>query len=310
MRSNRPVRTMRDYLGIAASGFAMGVCEIIPGVSGGTMAFILGIYEELIGSIRDVSQPEFIQAAAKLKIKKLFELLNWEFLLALVIGMFTAILSLAGLMTFLLENYPVFVWSFFFGLVLASIFLVSKRIEKWTPPLIALFVAGAVGAYALVGLVPAQTPTSWWFLILSGAIAICAMILPGVSGAFILVLLGKYDYVLGAVKDFNIVPIIFVGIGTILGLITFARVVSWLFERYPSYTIAALAGLMLGSLRKIWPWKESLDFIEAHTAPKNVIPSLANGGMSEVVIALICAIIGVAAIVAINRLGESLGHES
>lgn len=303
-------RTLFDYLRIAFSGFAMGVCEIIPGVSGGTMAFILGIYEELIQSIRDVSEPDFIQAVLKFNIKKVFEILNWQFLITLAIGMFAAILSLAGLLDFLLEGYPALVWSFFFGLVLASIVLVSRRVESWTPVLIGLFLIGAIAAYLLVGLVPAQTPNTWWFLILSGMIAICAMILPGVSGAFILVLMGKYEYVLGAVKGRDLGTIFFVGVGAVLGIITFARVVSWLFEKYPNATIATLAGLMLGSLRKIWPWKESLDFIDSHTAPANVLPALnINGAFNtEIIFALLCAIAGILAIIAVEKLGSRSGN--
>lgn len=131
MQSPRQQRSLREYIGIVLSGFAMGVCEIIPGVSGGTMAFILGIYEELIGSIRDVSKPEFIQAVLKFRIKEIFTLLNWQFLVALAIGMFTAILSLAGILEYLLETRPALVWSFFFGLVVASIVLVMRRIERW-----------------------------------------------------------------------------------------------------------------------------------------------------------------------------------
>ena len=186
-------RSLKDYAIIALKGVCMGASDVVPGVSGGTMAFILGIYEELIDSIRTVGRSEFIQAVLGFKIRKLFEILNWQFLLAIAIGIGVAIVSLAGILEHLLENQPVFLWSFFFGLVIASILMVQKSVNNWSiGPFIALIV-GTIGAYFLVGLVPAQTPNSWWFLILSGMVAICAMILPGISGSFILVLMGKYQ---------------------------------------------------------------------------------------------------------------------
>lgn len=306
--SDRPARSVRDYVRIALSGFAMGVCEVIPGVSGGTMAFILSIYEELINSVRDISQPEFVQAALRLRIGKLLALLNWRFLVALALGMFAAIFSMAGLIGWTLANYPALLWSFFFGLVLASILLVSRRIARWTPLLIGIFIVITVAAYWFVGLVPAETPNSWWFLILSGAIAICAMILPGISGSFVLVLLGKYDYVLAAasLSSLNVVTLVLVGTGAVLGLLSFARVVGWAFEHYHDIVVAALTGLMLGSLRVIWPWKQSLDFIDAHTAPANILPALSvNSSFNwQIVFAVICALVGIVAIVLIERLGD------
>lgn len=305
-------RTLKDYIGLAARGFAMGASDVVPGVSGGTMAFILGIYEELINSIRTVGQPEFLQAVFKFRIKEIFEILNWKFLLAVAIGIFSAILTLAPLLENLLENQPVYLWSFFFGLVVASIFAVRKRIKQWTAaPLIALLI-GTVGAYFLVGLVPAQTPNTWWFLMLSGAIAICAMILPGISGSFILVLLGKYEFVLSAVNDRDIVSIGFVGLGALIGIVTIAQLLGWLFKNYHDITVALLIGLMVGSLRKIWPWKEDVEWLrdtagefilsDGHrivTQQNNILP---NNGMTEVLIALLLALIGLAAVIVLERL--------
>lgn len=308
-------RSMRDYAGIGLRGFAMGVCEIIPGVSGGTMAFILGIYEEMIDSIKGVSDPNVLKALTKFNIKELLRLLNWQFLISLVLGMGLAIISLAGLLGWILERYPVYLWSFFFGLVLASVLLVSKRVPRWTPKLYLMAVIGVIFAWVMVGLVPAETPDTWWFLILSGALAISAMILPGVSGSFVLVLLGKYETVLAAasVSHPDVKTLIFIAIGALIGLVTFAQVVSWLFKRYPSTTIATLIGLMLGSLRKLWPWKESLDFIESHSAPANIWPSMSvNGSFNfEVVLALLFAVLGIAAIILIERLGGegNSGHK-
>ncbi len=248
-------RTPKEYAGLTLRGMAMGASDIVPGVSGGTMAFILGIYEELIDSIRVIGQPHFLQALFRLRLKEVFQIVNWQFLLAVATGILLAILTLSRGLEWLLVNQPVLLWSFFFGLVVASVFTVSKRISRWTAPLWLILAATAVGAYLLVGLVPAQTPETWWFLILSGALAICAMILPGISGAFILVLLGKYQYVLAAVNNRDLVTLLLVAIGAGVGLVTFAQVLGWLFKRYHDFTVAALTGLMVGSLRKVWPWK-------------------------------------------------------
>ncbi len=320
-------RTIPEYLGIVARGVCMGASDIVPGVSGGTMAFILGIYEELIDSIRTLGRPNFLQAALKFQLKEVFQILNWEFLLSVAIGIFIAIVTLSSALESLLLNQPVYLWSFFFGLVLASVLVVSKRVQKWSAPLVVVLLVGATAAYLLVGLVPVQTPNEWWFLILSGAIASCALILPGVSGAFLLVLLGKYQYVLGSVNDFfdgvwaAAVPIIFVGIGAVIGLVTFAQFLSWLFKRYHDLTVALLIGLMVGSLRKIWPWKVDLDWLrdaagnfvldsDGHQLAikqANVFPDLSNSaGITEFALAVLLAVLGIGAILFIDRLAAGM----
>lgn len=317
----RSARSLKDYLIIALKGVCMGSADIVPGVSGGTMAFILGIYEELIDSIRTIGQPYFLQAVFRFRIKDILLILNWPFLLALGLGILTAIFTLARGLEWMLENQPVYLWSFFFGLVLASIIAVNKRVKKWSPPLVGLLLLGALGAYVLVGAVPVQTPNDWWFLILSGAVAICAMILPGISGAFILVLLGKYQYVLGAVNGFldtfeleYLFTIVLVGIGAVVGLVTFAQVLSWLFKRYHDGTVAVLIGLMLGSLRKVWPWKMDVAWLQDSTGnfvlsdghrivteQHNILP---NGGTTELIIAIIAAAFGVALVLVLERLAN------
>jgi len=303
LQDARSTRTLKDYAGIAARGFAMGSADVVPGVSGGTMAFILGIYEELIQSIREIAQPRFVKTVLRFKIKEALQILNWPFLLAVAIGILAAILTLAQFLEFALETFPVYVWSFFFGLVLASAWVVSKRITDWTPPKIAMVVVGAVGAYVLVGLVPAETPNAWWFLILSGSLAICAMILPGISGAFILVLLGKYEYVLGAVNDRDLVTVAFVGIGAVIGIVSFAQILGWLFKRYHDLTVAFLTGLMFGSLRKIWPWKADPLAVIEDQASRNILPELAINGAfnTEVAIAAALLILGFAAVIILER---------
>lgn len=317
----RSARTLKDYLIIALKGICMGSADIVPGVSGGTIAFIMGIYEELIDSIRTIGRPYFLRAVFRFRIKEILLILNWPFLLALGLGILTAIFTLARGLEWMMENQPVYLWSFFFGLVLASIIAVNKRVKKWTPTLVGLFLAGTVGAYVLVGAVPIQTPNDWWFLILSGAVAICAMILPGISGAFVLVLLGKYQYVLGAVNSFldnfelqYLLIIVLVGIGAVVGLVTFAQVLGWLFKRYHDGTVAVLIGLMLGSLRKVWPWKMDVSWLQdsagnfvlsdGHkivTEQHNILP---NGGTTELIIAIIAAAAGVILVLVLERLAN------
>ncbi|MFZ1396942.1 MAG: DUF368 domain-containing protein [Candidatus Promineifilaceae bacterium] len=324
-------RTLPQYLGIVARGVCMGASDIVPGVSGGTMAFILGIYEELIDSIRTIGRPHFIQAVLKFRIKDVFQILNWEFLLSIAIGIFIAIITLSSALENLLLNQPVYLWSFFFGLVLASVLVVSKRVKQWNPSLFGMLLLGAIGAYLLVGLVPVQTPNDWWFLILSGAVASCALILPGISGAFLLVLLGKYQYVLGSVNDLRAgdlnaaVPLIFVGIGAALGLITFAQFLGWLFKRYHDLTVAMLIGLMVGSLRKIWPWKMDLDWLrdaagnfvldsDGHRLvieQANIMPDFGSStGMTQFIIAVALALLGIGVILFIDRLAARMETDS
>ena len=260
-QNEKPQRNLRNYIGLSLRGMAMGASDIVPGVSGGTMALILGIYEELIDSIRTIGRPALWRAAIWFKIKDIFQIVNWQFLLAVGIGIFLAILVLARPLEWLLVNQPIYLWSFFFGLVVASAYTVSKRIPNWNPKLFLTLIVGTVPAFIIVGLVPARTPDTWWFLVLAGALASCAMILPGLSGAFILFILGKYATILGAVNNRELLPLLLVAAGAVFGLVTFAQVLSWLFKKHHDYTIAVLIGLMLGSLRKLWAWKEDVGWL-------------------------------------------------
>ena len=290
-----PSRSLVDYIGLVVRGFAMGASDIVPGVSGGTMALILGIYEELIQSVRGVLNREAIGHLLRFRIKKALALIPWQFLLCVAVGIFLAVFSMSYLLEWVLEQYPSLLWAFFFGLVLASILTVSRRVERWGPWPIVGVVLGAVSTYVLVGMVPVQTPNTWWFLFLSGALAISAMVLPGVSGAFILVLLGKYQYLLSSVTNHDIVPLLWVIAGAGVGIVTFAQVLGWLFKRFHDMTVAVLMGMLIGSLRKIWPWKETLEFMldrhgkEIPIAQHNVLPAAVNG---EVVGAILLAAFG------------------
>lgn len=235
----------------------MGAADIVPGVSGGTMALILGIYQKLIGSIRALARPAFLRALAKGNWGQAVDEVNAPFLLTLAAGIATSVLLLSRLLSALLEARPVFVYAFFFGLILASVVLVARRIERSGPFLSGwlLFGLGAVAAFLLVGLTPAQTPQSAWFLFLSGALAVSALLLPGISGAFILVLLGKYEFVLHAITRFDIASLAAVIAGAVAGMLSFAQVLGWLFRKYHDATLALLCGIMLGALRKVWPWQ-------------------------------------------------------
>ena len=261
-RSNS--RSLLEYLTLTAKGFCMGASDVIPGVSGGTMAFILGIYEELIDAIRSFDLKS-IQLLLTLRLRGLLDRISWQFVLAVGIGILTAIFTLARALSWLLQNRPVLIWSFFLGLILASTLSVSRRVEGWCLSTWLGLLGGMVGTYFLVGLVPVSTPDSPWFLFLSGAIAICAMILPGISGAFILVLLGKYEFVLEAVNNRDFFILAIVAAGAVVGIAAFSRLLGWLLRNYHDLMVAVLTGLMLGSLRKVWPWKETVEnFVASH----------------------------------------------
>ena len=221
-------RKLFDYAIITLKGMAMGAADVVPGVSGGTIAFISGIYEELITSINNI-KPSLITVWKKEGFPALWKKLNGNFLLALFLGIFISVLSLARFLSWLLENEPVLLWSFFFGLVLASIFLVGKEIKKWNLASIFILILGAAIAYVITTLPPNDNVDSLPYLFLSGTLAVCAMILPGISGAFILVLLGSYKTILDAVHERNFLMVGTVTLGAIFGLLSFARLLKWMF---------------------------------------------------------------------------------
>jgi putative membrane protein len=268
----------------------------------------MGIYEELIESIRMVGRPPFLRALLGFRIGDALRLINFPFLASLLLGILLAVVTLAPGIEWMLVNQPILIWSFFFGLVLASVVTVSRRIPHWNVALVVALALGTIGAYWLVGLVPVQTPETWWFLFISGAIAICAMILPGISGSFILVLLGKYQYLVSAVNQRDLVPLFWTALGCAVGIVSFAQLLSWLFRRYHDLTVAVLTGFMLGSLRKVWPWKETISFItDRHgtiipTVERNIIPPLTiNGAFNlEIAYAIAFAIVGLALVLVID----------
>ena len=306
MEDVRPNRSLKSYLGIALRGVCMGSADVVPGVSGGTMALITGIYEELILSIRSFDA-RALRLLIGFRIKALLAYVRWPFLCALLMGILLAIFSLSRAITYLLENEPVLLWSFFFGLVLASVYTVGKRIPQWHWQALLGAVGAALGAYFLVGLVPVEMPHGPPYIFCSAVIAICAMILPGISGSFVLVLLGQYAYILNAVNTRDLFVIALFGAGAAVGLMAFARVLGWFFRRYHDLTIALLTGLMLGSLRKIWPWKETIETrINRHgeevaLVQANVLPEAWAG---EAMGALALALFGLALVLVLERLAK------
>lgn len=300
-------RTLKDYIIISLKGVAMGAADVVPGVSGGTIAFISGIYEELLSSISNINLGLFRTLKTE-GFKKAWTQLNGNFLVSLLIGIFISILSLAKALKYLLENEPILLWSFFFGLVLASVIYIGKQLTKWNIVTFLILILGAALAYYITTLDPLVSEnSSSWFLFLAGAIAICAMILPGISGAFILVLLGAYKPVLAAVNDRDYKIIALIGLGAVVGLLSFSRVLKWLFKHYKNYTLAALTGFIVGSLNKIWPWKHTLSFrlnshgIEVPFKQESVSP-FSFSGDSQLLMAVILAVVGFGLIILLEKL--------
>jgi putative membrane protein len=307
-------RTAKEYSLITLKGIAMGAADVIPGVSGGTIAFITGIYEELINSIKSVNL-----SAIKLlftgKFNEFWNAVNGTFLLSLFTGIAISIISLAKGLKYLLDHYPILVWSFFFGLVVASAIYVARTIPKWNLPTVASGIAGIIIAYFITVITPAEANTTTWFIFLSGAIAICAMILPGISGSFILVLLGMYKFILEAVGNFEIAVIITFMAGAAIGIISFSNLLSWLLKKYHNITIALLAGFMIGSLNKVWPWKEVVEtFTDRHGEIKplieeNILPATyeqLTGNHAFLAGAIALAVLGFALIFVVENIANRL----
>lgn len=271
-------KNIRDYLLLTLKGMAMGAADVVPGVSGGTIALITGIYEELIFSIKSINL-KALKLLLSGKPAAFWKAINGSFLLSVLLGIAISIFSLAKGLTFLLHHYPILVWSFFFGLIVASAIYVARTIKAWNAGAVIAGIAGIVIAYFITVISPAEANTTWFYIFFSGMIAICAMILPGISGSFILVLLGMYQFILGAVGDLNIPVLLVFVAGAAIGIIGFSNVLSWLLKKFHTLTIALLAGFMVGSLNKIWPWKEVTEsFIDRHgevrpLAEKNILPT-------------------------------------
>ena len=300
-------RSLKEYIVIGLKGMATGSADVVPGVSGGTIAFISGIYEELLASISNVNF-ELLKTLKSDGIKAAWKQVNGSFLLALFIGIFISIISLAKTIKWLLENEPILLWSFFFGLVLASIIYIGKQISKWNTKAIIILIIGAFVAYYITTLNPLVTEnSSLLFMFLAGSIAICAMILPGISGAFIMVLLGAYKPILSALNDRDYKTVATVFLGAIVGLLVFSKILKWMFTNYKNYTLAILTGFIVGSLNKIWPWKETLTWrINSHDLEvpfkQQSISPFSFDGDPKLMFAIILAFVGFGLILLMEKL--------
>jgi len=250
---------MKEYLIYMLKGVAVGVANIIPGVSGGTIALITGIFERLIDSLKSLGW-----GAMKLllsgKWKAFVEKTDLYFLITLLLGVVLAIVLLARVFDFLFQHYPVYIWSFFFGLILASIYYVGRTIGKWILPVVISFIVGTAIALVLTFLTPATQNNNFFYLIVCGVVAVCSMILPGLSGSFVLILMGNYQLIaIEAINNRDLAILFPVALGAVFGLIAFSHLLSWVFKRYKDPTIAILTGFILGSLGVIWPWKDPIN---------------------------------------------------
>ena len=301
-------RNLKDYLFITLKGIAMGAADVVPGVSGGTIAFISGIYEELLETISNFNI-QALKVLTKEGIKPFWKHINGNFIAALLFGIAISIISLAKLITYLLHTHPVLLWGFFFGLIVASVFLVGKKITQWKVPQVIALIIGTIIAFVISILNPMENPDTLWFVFISGAIAICAMILPGISGSFILLLLGSYELILSSVKDFKITTILTFILGCVVGLLSFSKFLNWLFKRFHDITIAVLTGFLIGSLNKIWPWKEVIStrenskgeivpFIETNILPTNF------DGNPQLTGVIILALVGFGLIFGLEKLAK------
>lgn len=296
---------------VGLKGCAMGMADVVPGVSGGTIAFISGIYEELLGSIKSIDL-EAIKLLFTGKFRALWEKINGKFLFSLIAGIGVAILTMARLMTYMLENHPIITWSFFFGLIIASALMVAREVNSWSALSVVTMIVGIVLSYWITVVSPATTPNDWWFVMLSGAIAICAMILPGISGAFILLLLGKYMFIMEAVTQLNIGVLVVFAIGAVAGIVSFSHVLSWLLAKWHDATVTMLMGFMIGSLNKVWPWKQTLEtYLDSHGVEQPLVQANVSpmqfevlGSESHLVLAIVSCVAGFALIYVIEMIGK------
>jgi putative membrane protein len=301
-------RRFSDYVVISLKGIAMGAADAVPGVSGGTIAFISGIYEELITTISGINLSLF-RTLKKEGIIAFWKLLNGNFILSLLLGILVSYLTFMRIAKYLIEYHPILIWSFFFGLIVASIFFVGKQIKAWNVPTIIGLVLGALAAYYITSLPSMASSEQPLFLFFAGALAICAMILPGISGSFILVILGAYKTLSDALHDFDLKKVGLFTLGAFIGLLSFSHVLKWLFKHYHNITLAILTGFIFGSLNKIWPWKVVLTWREISNGKlvpvleKSISPSTYNGD-PQLVFAISLMVIGFLTIFILEKLGS------
>ena len=312
-----PITKRQDAILLYLKGISMGAADIVPGVSGGTIAFISGIYEELIDSIGSIG-PKTLQILFKEGIASAWRSINGTFLLVLFAGILTSVFTLSKLISHLLQAYPQLLWSFFFGLIVISAIHIGRQIRKWGTGEIIGIILGTVMAYAITSIAPAQMPMNPLTIFFSGAIAICAMILPGISGSFILLLLGMYANILGAVKGLEFMVLITFTLGCLTGLLGFTRFLSWLLHHHHGPALAVLTGFMIGSLNKVWPWKQTLLYtMNSHgqqipLVQKNLTPHsflMATGQDPQLLVCIGLMVFGVALVVVLEWAAGRMSSE-
>ena len=276
-----PSRSFTQYLIITAKGLAMGAADAVPGVSGGTIAFISGIYEELVTTISNINLSLFKTLKNK-GIAAFWEQLNGNFLIALVSGIAISFVTFIRIAKYLIENHPILIWAFFFGLIIASILYIGKQIATWNIKIIISIILGAAVAYYITTIPSLASNDNPYFLFIAGAIAICAMILPGISGSFILVILGAYKTLSDAVHDVDLKRLMLFILGAFVGLLSFSRVLKWLYKHYENTTLAVLTGFIIGSLNKVWPWKETISVFSKETGTEVLFNTVSGTGTLSV----------------------------
>ena len=293
-------RSLKEYIKIFLCGSIMGAADVVPGVSGGTMAFILGIYNEFLNSIKTILSPATVKMACRFQIKTMFKTLPWPFLAVLGAGILSAIAVFSTHIQWMLEHKLALILAFFFGLIIGSVATVLHQVEKWKFDRYISLAAGVFIGYLVVGLpVLATPPDGKWYIVLCGAVAICAMVLPGISGSFILLLMGKYEYILSTVNKLksginvleSFITLSLFAVGLLFGISFFSRFLSWLLKKYNDLTVALLIGFMVGSLRKVWPWKEA-----AQINNSNILPEL----NSSLILPILLAVAGFLIVLAIE----------
>ncbi|MDX1445712.1 DUF368 domain-containing protein [Lishizhenia sp.] len=301
-------RNLLQYLMVSLRGLAMGAADAVPGVSGGTIAFITGIYEELIASLGNINLAAF-KVLKTDGLKAFWKHINGNFFVALFGGIAVSLITLSRVIVGLLEHYPVLLWSFFFGLVIASTILILKTIKTWNlANVLGLLVGVVIAGYISLAQNTAGQAQEYWYIFLSGAIAICAMILPGISGAFILVLMGSYATAMNGLKTLDLTLIAVFASGCLVGLLSFSKLLKYLFANFKNLTLALLSGFLLGSLLKIWPWKNNIsdvpylvhsdgraEFMQTNVLPQNYI------GDSQLTLAILLVLAGLALILLMDR---------
>ena len=324
------MRKLKDYLMVGVKGACMGAADVIPGVSGGTIAFITGIYDEFVGSIARVDA-EAVRLLLKGRIGEFWKHINGTFLLSVIAGIGVSVVSLAGLMQMLLSDYPVQTWAFFFGLIVASSIFILRGISGWKALDGGLLALGVVLGVTVCTLSPTQTPDALWFIFISGAIAICAMILPGISGSFILLILGKYQYIMGAISGLttgenfsqSLVIIAVFLVGAVFGILSFSKFLHWLLARWNKETLIVLAGFIIGSLVKVWPWSNAEAIVCSQNPELALMAENLEGGLPAELVsqymagadlhiagAVVFALIGFSLVMGIEIAGKVLAKKS